>query len=217
MTKPLLDLITVSGAHGTGKSTLVSALTRAITPDRSCLVIPSMSDALFASVQSGQVKPPRDCRPRSYADIDEMGIRNWWQRALPGVLTNLVVELLDTKEGVMLVDRWFADIHAFTQIQVQDRLERSLLGQAVAVAASGLNVWLRGQFEVRAHHFLIPLASCSHSPGEEKPSRATCDPADWEVLLRYGWYDVMPAGSKLTPLLDRTVRGRVDEVLAALK
>lgn len=227
MSKRDLIVVTFSGAHGTGKTTLLGDVQiRCVAKlgRKRVVTTPSVSSMLFHRIKAGKVKPPGGAVPESYDEIDELGLRQWFQETLP---TSLCFDLeaasqgLSARRGVaspllLLVDRWFADIYAYALVEAPDGAP-AVAGKCrdgYSMAASHLEGAFR---RVKILNVFVPLsASQFPTTGQEGKFRATCDRDTFEAACLDGWSTILPSRPTVTVSTpDRT--GRVAEVLSAIE
>lgn len=190
-----LYVLTLSGAHGVGKSTLITNLGD-IFRQRGIYhaVVPSCSTAWFLqNRQRAEDRGDVDI-PTTYDDINRLGIRTQMQSELPSLLSgNLrtcIREALSqgSKETVVLIDRWFSDIIAYTHLEMPLEEARKLDEGIEQVYHKTLDD-LQGivaEFggECFLTHVFIPTHACGHDLPQgktsEKSHRASGSAEVWE-------------------------------------
>ena len=230
-----LRLITVSGAHATGKTTLVEALCAYLGEmDHPYAVAESMASEAFRRVSAGVVLPPEGIETSDlpdYDSIDRAGVRGWFQSLLPGILAEQVKAAAEKassqggqmKPATVIVDRWFVDIHVYTMMSVfggEARRERAEALSVVREAHDTLVAELTSKFDLYRDHWFIPEESCTFERGDQDGKfRGTCDPTEWSTLFRYVWHDIVAdtesvdANDDLQIVAAPSVMGRVYEVM----
>lgn len=173
-------IITFSGAHGVGKSTIIEDLKqRCANPQQRVYVLPSISTFWFKNCQV-QAEAAGLEVPKTYDDINRLGYRERMQREMPQILANkLVVEVeraIDLGGGIILVDRWFSDILAYTAIELPE-IADEMAGQAHVIYNRMLADLNRQANKYKGSlyltHVFIPASSCAH----ETPRGATAEKA----------------------------------------
>ncbi len=154
-----LVLVSFSGAHRTGKSTLIADVREALSSiygKHTIASTPSFSSELFRRIREGEIKRvPFGARPESYDGLDATGIRPWFQRMLPRALAFEVerAQLKAKRAGlgglILLVDRWFPDINAYTRLE--DVPNRGLLERDCATVSEGLRTALSQEHRQYRH------------------------------------------------------------------
>lgn len=218
-----LFLVTFSGAHATGKTTLIED-TRAVLADRerSVFVVPSCSSTLFARIQSGQVRVPTDRRPQDYDDLDRLGLRGFFQRQLPDVLASVtLLALLDappveTRTAYLFVDRWFPDICAYTLVESRDPALRASVSERCLCAHDDLLLTLQSHAQIVSMlNVFLPVAL---APAASTPDKfqATCDREAWERECLANWKKAARERRGLLVVTKKSRTDRVNEVLERL-
>lgn len=219
-----LTLLSFSGAHGTGKTTLIAdlrvALSRIYGPDAIHRSL-SFSSTLFARIKDGLIERPEpaDQRPECYDDLDVYGLRSWFQELLPDALVFEVEHILLYTRGqprvIALIDRWFPDIYAYTLIECEDEKVRELVLERCRSRYEGLKFYLLQKYDtVKIANVFVPTsASTFRAQGQEGKFRATCDRDRFEELCLANWKNVL--GCEAPNLVTKvTRRGRVTEMTA---
>lgn len=200
-----INIITFTGAHGTGKSTLIAGLEEA--SDQADLgrvrKTPSCSTFWFQKYQQEARSAAREI-PQTYDDINRMGLRDKMQSELPKTLLELVSKsfsdaLAESKPGerqLILVDRWFGDIATYTALEMPpEKAEKynELNVDAYNSMIGYLKSWASSfNGEVYLSHVFIPLSACAHAMprgNEDGKMRATQPAVEWEhVYARVNRY-----------------------------
>lgn len=195
-----VHLVTFSGAHGVGKTTLVSDIAASLKQDGSLVSIQeSISTAWFNKEKAQRAQaglPPLD----TYDDINRLGIREKCQEEMVGFFKNMLLNTVHNalvelrmfyKQDTIwvLCDRWFSDIYAYTAMECSNdafvHAQYDLIRQtAPKVIEKCLEACVEERFGFAVTHIIIPLASCSHTAQDTKPNRGTCDPIQWENACR---------------------------------
>jgi hypothetical protein len=195
-----LHVVTFTGAHGVGKTTLVAdiaeSLKRAGAP---VLTQHSISDLWFRAEQSHRVQDGLEPLT-TYDDINRLGLREKCQRDLVSVLKNYFLcnignVLIDLRmfykaqAAYLLCDRWFSDIFAYTEMECKDpafveQQHQQIRQTASQVIEKAMTLAVEDGFGFAVTNVFIPLASCDHIAQDAKPNRGTCDPVQWEVACR---------------------------------
>lgn len=192
-----LHVITLSGAHGTGKSTLVTNLAD-IFRQRGIYhaTVPSCSTAWFLQNKArAEARDDADI-PVTYDDINRLGIRAQMQSELPGVLSvslRVAVEeaiAKDFKDTVVIVDRWFSDILAYTYLEMSEEDAGKLNEGIDATYKKTLDdleaIARKFGGECYLTHVFIPVHSCGHEllqgKSVDKAHRASGSADAWEAV-----------------------------------
>ena len=193
-----INIITFTGAHGTGKSTLIAGLEEA--SDQADLgrvrKTPSCSTFWFQKYQQEARSAAREI-PQTYDDINRLGLRDKMQGELPGDLKDLVLDTfmeairrgLPGEQQLILVDRWFGDIATYTSLEMSEEkaekyheLNFHFYNELISLLQSGSE---RFNGEVYLTHVFIPLAACAHAMprgNEDGKMRATQPAVEWEQV-----------------------------------
>lgn len=194
---PKITLVTVSGAHATGKTTLISDLREELSQDPNVHVevVPSCSSWLFEQLRSGKVQALSRGTPQSYDDIDSMGYRDVFQRTLPDALASLV-EIARTKiladrplpsHVYLMVDRWWPDILAYTHIEVKSPTVRGEVEERCRMLKNLMvSELLEATDRLRAVHLFVPVSASPFAAVNEK-FRATCGREEFEAMALRLW------------------------------
>jgi hypothetical protein len=220
-----INIITFSGAHGVGKSTLVDDLKGHISthPDLShrVLVVPSVSTFWFKRCQEY-------CRaagvpiPQTYDDINTMGYREKMQSEMPCLLGNSVAvelnRLMPMGGGTVIVDRWFGDIATYTALEIEPdkALKMNSLSEAIYQdTLSNFNRKANGYSgAIYLTHVFVPVASCKHEmprgKTDDKAHRGTQAVDLWEST--YARVNVFTEARRTLVLTSSDRLRRVEEV-----
>jgi hypothetical protein len=214
----LVHLVSFSGAHSVGKSTLISALSKEI-PENELKIVPSCSSEWFRRKQ----KTNPECK--TYDDVNRLGLREEMQASLPAILSDLLHERFKfcfnecPGKNVILCDRWFSDISAYTIselgpqkfIDLEERFNKFF---HIMQNLADISRYYGSEFFFT--EIFIPVSSCSHAllrgEGPDGKPRATLDQIEWEknynaVRDRYTF-----EGHSLT-IQSSSVSDRVAEVM----
>lgn len=225
-----LILLTFSGAHGTGKTTLVGDVRRELQRRYGrgvVFTVPSCSSRLFERIQRGSVELPEGSEvPASYDEIDELGLRAWFQSSLPSQLAfeleTVVLEARQVrppkKRVVALVDRWLPDIYAYTAIEESDARVCNEVLTRCRETHDALRSYLDMVYEsVKVITVFVPLAASRFAiEGQDDKFRATCDRQEFEDQCLRNWTRVVPSLPSLT-IASSGRSGRVAEVLSVVE
>lgn len=221
-------VITFSGAHSTGKSTLIKDLIASLDggPHRVSSV-PSCSNEWFRRRAAMGTKPA--CT--TYDDVNRNGLRKELQAQLPGILNDLLLEAVEAAArmavsehpAIVLCDRWLTDVAAYSRHELGHEGSRDLLTAAERVyeqifkdlnntaSYRGVNLYLT--------HVFIPVASCQHQltrgEGPDGKPRATLDQIAWEENYHADCHRLASPGRTLVISSSDRLR-RVAEVRARI-
>ena len=213
-------ILTFSGAHCTGKTTLVEAVHAALIARHGgpvAEIVPSISSAVFERVRARVLTFRTGAVPTTFDEIDEMGLRQEFQLMLASQLLDSVLSVWDIlagRGGFLIVDRWFPDILAYS---------RQLSGPAdqfeVQSACHAARMRMTSRLQLRLDstdmtHFVLRVED-SHFPGadQEGKFRASTSREDFERHLLDGWSLVEHVRSPtVIPFTD--LHQRVDFVLS---
>lgn len=230
-----LTLVTVSGAHRTGKTTLLGDLEERLSDDKDVKigVVESCSSKLFERIRLGEIELPRDTQiPTEYDDINRYGLRALFQRKLPSSLAfeveSAVARVLQDRpiknHTVLLIDRWFPDIYAYTEIEAPGKGHAALREEVRGLCQQNFDALMqdipRHALFSRLVSVFVPLSASDFKVKDSQKGkfRATCDRAKWEATCIKNWRSVTSAQSKsdLTFISSSNRAKRVEEVLALL-
>ncbi len=209
-----IHILTFSGAHGVGKSTLIAemqALLREVMEggkpdlfddgaellegyDHKCLtqfMVPSCSTAWFKQTQEA-LKAQGKPFPVTYDDINAMGLRAQMQAELPGILAmKLHVAVNEARMnggGIVFVDRWFGDIAAYSQLElnaeqlkvVTDSMEEDYQATMMDLVGHAAD----NALDISLSHIYVPVSACEHQmplgKTVDKAHRGSTPQAEWE-------------------------------------
>lgn len=225
-----LTLVSFSGAHATGKTTLLGDLAGALDDDvdATTTVAESCSQNLFQRIRSGGVRLPEGASmPTSYDDLNRLGLRGFFQRALPDALS-FEVESAVLREKAdlplkprtyVLVDRWFTDILAYTVMESSDPMLHDEVRDLCAARLHDLQTWLLTHADtVRIVNVFVPVrASNFKQDGKQaKKFRATGDRALWETVCLKHWRSLIPGRRGILAISTSDRKRRVAQVLEHL-
>lgn len=165
-------LITISGAHKSGKSTLASEVAKHIS-SKTCRLshlLPSYSHCLLEHFEFLGV--------HCYDDINKLGLRSVFQTLIIAKLFDRAKQIIDlhlyNKDTVVITDRWFADAFSYGSLELSPEVKegwiKSLREMNVAVNKAFEN------YNIKQHGFVIEYQDFGIV--EEKKSRATLDPEE---------------------------------------
>lgn len=177
-----LTLLTFSGAHGTGKTTLSDDVAKRIEiAGIDVIKIPSCSSEQFR-------RWARKTQVRTYDDINRLGLRVEWQEGLAGLLRDSVVDALNKinplRPTCLIVDRWFSDIQAYSAMEVADpdeldRLHGICKAMCVSTLAEFYHLAELHYLQMEQCHVIVPIMSADFVI-DNKENRGTCDRTTWE-------------------------------------
>lgn len=219
--RPELILISVSGAHATGKTTLLERLGAELASrGEAHVIVPSFSSELFRSWRSGKLRNA-PFPVANYDEIDKRGHREWFQDRLPDALCSSVeaasIPLRKRRCRVyVLMDRWFVDIMAHTRIGITDAhadvVHRRLRDRCVDLAELLIR-GLRAHFLVTHIPAFIPISACPFTAsGQDDKFRATVDRSVFETVCLDEWDKMFPS-IPLFYVRSESVSDRVASVL----
>lgn len=229
MSKPDLIVVSFSGAHGTGKTTLLSdvrsRIVKKLTAKR-VFTTPSVSTRQFERIRDKTINlpPGHVIRPTDYESIDKLHLRQWFQELLPQSLCfEVELALMGLSERramrspvVLLLDRWFPDIYGYAKVE-----NPSGARTVVRKCSDGYEM-LQAHLtslatRVRFVSVFVPL-SASNFPieGQAEKFRGTCDRDTLEAACLDGWPQILPTLPSVTISTSDRV-GRVAEVMGAVE
>ncbi len=192
-------IVTFSGPHGAGKTTMMNdfrnvvAMTKQATADH---VLPSISTLWQAAESKERLAQGLEPLVR-YDDINRLGLRQKMQQELPKFLSTHLMQLVsdafnhgDGPNVVILADRWFGDIAAYTELE-REKLEdvaavETALETEYAQTLDALQALANdNNVAIFMTHVYVPAAACLHFQFvdlHEKANRPTdISPAAWEA------------------------------------
>lgn len=220
-------LLTLSGAHATGKSTIVEELKQALSDTTAVIGVPSTSLAW--------INKQRKTNPDfSYDDINRLGMREQMQAELPGTLADLIRQTLvlglsvlvrppedkQVDDVVIIVDRWLADMATYTLQEIHEdgplalvfgRMRQALENVEMAAGATAA----LGQMDIRFEHVFVHLEGTEGFEIDEKAQRATTDRLEWEGILGHVWNSYTIGRSTHLRTGDRA--GRIEQCVRAIR
>lgn len=224
-----IHVITVSGAHGVGKSTLVNDLKMWISTNpemgNRVIVVPSVSTFWFTRCQE-RCKAAGKPVPVTYDDINLMGYREHMQEEMPYLLAKSVVSELDrllpVGTGTVIVDRWFGDIATYTTLELDPAKAEPLNKSSESVYSDTIRNLNRKansySGSIYLTHLFVPVASCSHDmpcgPTIDKSHRGTQHVDIWEST--YARVNVFTEQHRTLVLTASDRIQRVEEVAAGV-
>lgn len=229
MKLPRLYLVTISGAHGTGKSTLADDLRRTLSAreGRTCAVAPSCATLLFERMRDGHVEVPGGVIPQNYDDLNRLGLRWFFQQRLPDVLAT-AVELTahrlaqdspHPERAFLVCDRWFPDIYAYTHVESKDTALRADVIERCRSRCDDVLDYLQGAAEtITMLNVFVPLGSSNFpiDPAQAGKFRATCNRDLWENACLGHWKRAAGTRQALFMLTKTGRRERVNLLLDTL-
>jgi len=177
-----LHLVSFTGSHGVGKSTLIRELHKRLNNmggDVNALIVPSASSVWFSQqqTQTPELKKYDDLDTLtlpasalvtgvSTAPIQDVTLRVKMQVELPTVMRGLIADQVSyvhehvpaTRRGVqtyLLVDRWFVDIMAYTSLKVQDPVLARDINNEARSQERQLFQWLLHQCITHGHQLYM--------------------------------------------------------------
>lgn len=236
--KPGILFVTISGAQGTGKSTLASDLCAKLNKDhgRGCAIfVPSFTGRLFSRMRKGELNVTstvlgEDRKPRSYGEIDTFGLRRWYQTNLPSACAFEVESvLLSIKSAArkrplyfIVLDRWFPDILAYTRIEAGD--DRTLPDEVASLCRDTYQSILMTATEtvdgapvfgpISEVNVFVPIASSDFEiVGQDGKFRATCDRDMFERHCLSAWEPTLGRRKPHLSIAEADRMRRLDEVI----
>lgn len=191
----MIRLITATGAHGTGKTTVLDDLEDRLSKTTQAVIrVPSVS-TVYANQLSEKMG-----RKLTYDEINALGMREEMQYQLPIYLLSMLRHALRAAVGTLvmapatgrkveivniLVDRWFSDIAVYnlqenvTNLQILQEPKRCCdeLEEGMRKAIGFLDI------EVKVIHFLTTVSASEGFQVDEEKFRANTDPTKWEEIL----------------------------------
>lgn len=172
-------LITVSGAHGSGKTTLIAAFVKWLdNSNKKHFLIPSYSKTLLEKLRWLGLK--------KYDDINSHNLREPFQYLLVGELLNaiqLIQQIHTTDPDTIIVcDRWISDALVYAHLEISEQFEADRIlkyNQVLEKLASQANEQFLEQ-KIIVNQFYIDYKPFSL---QEKPSRSTLDPLIFDNLF----------------------------------
>lgn len=222
---PYLHLISFSGAHATGKSTLLNDVANGLReyPATSVFTVESCSLRLFERIRDGSLVTPNGKIPKNYDDINRLGLRTFFQRQLPDALAMEVeatllraVEDRPLNESTyVIVDRWFTDIYAYTETEIRLAQTRASVLESCRVSLSSvLASCLTRALGFRLINVFVPLHASRFDADVSAKFRATCDRPRWERTCTSNWQRVVGPNSEPFVITASDRRERVAQLLA---
>lgn len=170
-------LITISGAHKSGKSTLASEVAKHLA-SKTCRIVhllPSYSHSLLEHFEFLGV--------HCYDDINKLGLRSVFQTLIVAKLFDRAKQIIDlhlyNKDTVVITDRWFADAFSYGALELSSEVKEGWI-----VSLREMNIAVNKAFEnfkIKQHSFVIEYQE--FGVVEEKKSRATLDPVETTKAL----------------------------------
>lgn len=182
-------VVTLSGAHGTGKTTLAHALQeKCVSLKMPVAIIPSISTR-WMDEKSKELVAMGEPPLAGYDDINKRDFRIEMQVNLPRVLKESVVDTVlnmpsdKDQPSVIIVDRWFGDVEAYTVQEITDPVVLKVCYEENIKAHSDLIRQLDlAPCNICLHHYITNLSCCDFVV-EEKANRATTSPQEWENIF----------------------------------
>lgn len=191
-------VISFSGAHATGKTTLIADLRERLKDSSQGVIAVPSASTLYAQQLSKELG-----QELSYKEINDLGLRQRTQYQLPSYMSALIRQAVGaafatlitqpatrTVEAVnVLVDRWFSDIAVYN---VQEGIEDP------RILKEPLDCFLQFQklmeqacmFLDIEHSFYHIKTTVEGSEGfevDESKFRANTDPREWETIFNVIW------------------------------
>lgn len=188
-----VNIVTFSGPHGVGKSTIIKDMQISEVAYRpKFFLVPSVSTYWFQGYKSYAAESGLPV-PETYEDINRFGIREMMQREMPRVLTLLVIDAVNNAtrngNGIVLVDRWFGDIAAYTALELSPEKTEELWVESVKTYKGLMELLIEKANDYRGSlsltHIFVPASSCQHEMPRgktaEKAMRGTQPAEEWEA------------------------------------
>ena len=220
-----VNVVTFSGAHGVGKSTIIQDMQISeATAQRRFFLVPSVSTFWFKGYQKHATKIGHPI-PETYDDINRLGIREMMQREMPAILAEMVIgevnRAINNDGGVVLVDRWFGDVMAYTAIELPDKAEE-LAVESMRIYKDLLDSLIQkaNAYHGSLHltHVFVPAASCKHEMPRgqtvDKAMRGTQPADEWETA--YARFNAFTDPSHTIELTTADRLRRVAEVFSGI-
>lgn len=198
-------IITFSGAHSTGKTTLLNDLCDSLSQRSSVSVVPSVSSHYF------DLHFQQTGKRLSYDDINRLYLRHHMQFHLPIYLQNHVAKAHDGQHEYVLVDRWFADISTYSRIE--------------GIVVEEIYRWCRACCDSLKKyvgdrpilHVRTTTAASRDFPIDHKINRGTTNPQEWENTLSELWGDYELGKTHIICSSGRAdrigeIKGRISEI-----
>ena len=197
-------LITISGAHKSGKTTLANEVHKTLTA-RTCRLVhllPSYSHALIEHCQFLGVT--------CYDDINKLGLRPVFQTLISAKLFEQAKKIIDlhayNKDSIVIVDRWFADAYSYGVLELGPEIRsgwvQTLKDMNLAVKKSFASYGIKETtLVINYEEFGIV---------EEKKTRATLDPRETTNAL-LDWFSL--TGTQFEIISNKKLDKRVAIVL----
>ena len=224
-----MDFITLSGSAGCGKTTIVQDFKREF-PEKEIIFISSIASHLFSEAEKTikglpssienddrsnflEIIKYSDKKLNKYDDINRLGLREWWQSYMPKALSNIALKTISDNEfkdnSIIITDRWYPDIMAYTAIESQNPLKKNTILQETN------NIWNTTEEKLRNKvnriSFYVPWSSVKHQSAiemEQKKVRATCDSFTYDEEL----FSIIKKSNHLSLFRTITASDRLDRV-----
>ena len=191
-----MQLIVLSGAHGSGKTTLVHSLKQHFQKTRKegtfkkndvsktlnppFYTIPSFASQAFESLHGLDIT--------EYNDINKKGLRSVFQCvAISKFLENFSIlqTLIYKNNPIFISDRWIADCYAYTKVEMES--DKFILDQLDVIQKRVIAQCKN--WNLNTKYYILKYRT--FEPNQNKPSRGTCDPLLIEkyILEWYHKYD----------------------------
>lgn len=225
---PHLTVVTFSGAHATGKTTLLGDLVARLEDenDTSIFVAESCSSELFRRIQTGSVRLPDGAQvPKTYDDLNRLGLRAFFQRSLPDALSfeveSAVLRAVNdhpyAARTYVLVDRWFVDILAYTVTESTDEKLHAEVRDLCASRLHELQTWMLTHAKtLRVLNVFVPVKASNFKVSATSKFRATGDRGAWETACLSRWKELIPGRRGMLPLSSSDRKRRVAQIVEHL-
>lgn len=224
--KPELVLLTLSGAHATGKTTLardVRDVFAAQYGEGAAVHASSFTGALFKRLRDGTVTVPGydGAAPQVYDDLNRLGLRVWYQRQLPGACVFEIEAAVARLSGeshynLVVTDRWFPDILSYTAIECpNDAAMYADIAALCRESRDSVLLYLRDRFSTLVEvNALVPLAASGFSAIEQPGKfRATGRRDVFEQTCLRSWAVALGYSARPYRVLARDRSDRVTEMM----
>lgn len=171
-------LTTISGTHGSGKTTLAHSVAKVLTESHyNVKILESFSHSLI-----------QRCKPfgiQSYDDINRLGFRKFFQILIISEIAKhvetIVLEHERDPNVVVISDRWFADAYGYSSVEL-DAVDFNAWYDQFRELVQHTN---RAFAKIQVHNFTVDYQQL---PLQQKHTRATGSPEEVNAaILDYGY------------------------------